>query len=111
MSLPLDDEQLRAQLGLTRALPLHCADCRAAADETQARISRFRRMEDVAAAFAMVGLLAMLRQTHGRVVSPEEYANVDHDSGSLTDGQLLARDGEIIVALKYLQTAMRRLFQ
>lgn len=114
---------MRVLLGLRRALPVHCDACRAETNEINERISRYRRFEDVAAAFAMIGLLAWLRQSHGRVVEPAPAPDYP-DGGYTADRRmdigafrsddripLLANANEILVAVESIYFAMRRLGQ
>lgn len=95
-----------------RTLPVHCDDCRAVDVEINERIDLSRRMEDAAAAFAMVGLLCFLRQTHGRVVDEDPYEPgriVDLVLGEPIRYREPATRGEIEWALHYLDVAMRKI--
>lgn len=44
-----------------RTLPVYCEACRAVEEDIRTRVSRRRMMEDLASAFAFVGLLSWLR--------------------------------------------------
>lgn len=46
-----------------RTLPVHCDECRRISRESTERVVRRRMMEDLAKAFAFVGLLGWLRGT------------------------------------------------